>query len=489
MSWRHYLRSVPVSAYLMAPVLALAYYIAFIPHQGYPFPAHIDEWVHLAYIKAMWQAGSTTFTDPFLGQGVIGSDNPHLEAGFHIFWGAFHQISGISWLTIFRFFPGFIFLITVSSVYIFARKQGFGWEAALFTCLIPTTAGILGPGFLVPVAMGLLFLPLALYLAFNFRGIRAYLVLFLFIAFLLSIHAPSAIMVVIVLVPYILLNLGADFKHALGLTLALLVSFLAPFPWIFRMLLPTAARLLTPQPLPTYIDFPRIMLDYGYLPIAACLLGTFLLAMRGGRKNYGLVLGLLAVLVVLVAFFTFHYGLPVFYERGLMFLMLMVGIIAGAGLAGMKDFQLAPNSLSRIKAPPLVARYAGKVLALALVAVTLVVVIPDRQDTGYYQMIDTTDYRAFVWIRENLPAERGTAILDPWKATAFTAITGRPAFSRIHAFPTPRDEEAYRFLQGGSANTTFLRENDVSLVYTTAEVNNSDLTEVRENVYLLPEED
>ncbi len=477
-----------MSAYLMAPILALAYYIAFIPHQGYSFPAHIDEWVHLAYIKAMWQSGSTTFTDPFLGQGVIGSDNPHLEAGFHIFWGAFHQISGISWLTIFRYFPGVIFLITVSSVYIFARKQGFGWEAALYTCLIPTTAGILGPGFLVPVAMGLLFLPLSLNLAYNHRSLRAYLLLFLFIAFLLSIHAPSAIMVVIVLVPYIILNLKVDFKHSLGLTLALLVPFLAPFPWIFRMLLPTAVRLLSPQPLPTYIDFPRILMDYGYLPIAVCLLGTFLLAMKGGRRNYGLVLGLLAVLVILVAFFTFHYGLPVMYERGLMFLMLMVGLIAGAGLAGVKEFQPPENLFPRIKIPPLLTRHAGKTLALALAAATLAVIIPARQDTGYYQMIDTADYRAFVWIRENLPAVEGTAILDPWKATAFTAVTGRPAYSRIHAFPTPRDEEAYRFLQGGSANTTFLEENGISLVYTTAEVKNPHLTEVRKNVYLLPEE-
>jgi hypothetical protein len=121
----------------MIPVVALAYYISFIPHQGYPFPVHIDDWVHMAYADALVRAGSTTFTEPFLGQTVVGSGAPHLEAGFHLFWGVFHQISGISWLTIFRYFPGVVFIITVLSVYIFAHRQGFGWEAALITCLVP----------------------------------------------------------------------------------------------------------------------------------------------------------------------------------------------------------------------------------------------------------------------------------------------------------------------------------------------------------------
>ena len=72
-----------------------------------------------------------------------------------------------------------IFIITILSVYIMAQREGFGWEAALFTCLIPTTIGILGPAFTVPVAMGLLFTPLLIFLAFNFRTVWSYLVIFI----------------------------------------------------------------------------------------------------------------------------------------------------------------------------------------------------------------------------------------------------------------------------------------------------------------------
>ncbi len=92
----------------------------------------------LAYSKAMLQAGGITFIDPFFGQSTVALTS-NLESGFHIFWGVFQRISGISWITIFRYFPSIVFVITVLSVYILAQREGCGWEAALFTCLVPTT--------------------------------------------------------------------------------------------------------------------------------------------------------------------------------------------------------------------------------------------------------------------------------------------------------------------------------------------------------------
>ncbi len=360
---------IPKSAYLILPVMALAFYIAFIPHQSYPYPLHIDEWVHLANSEAILKAGSTTFNNPFFGLSTQGLSS-NLEAGFHLFWGIFHQISGISWLTIFRYFPGVILAITVLSVYIMGQRQGFGWEAALFVSLIPTTVGILGPAFLVPVAMGLLFVALSLFIAFNFSSVWSYLVLFLFTCFLLTIHAPSAISLVIILTPYILLNLRGNFKHSLGIGLALAVPFLAPFPWIFSMLLPTAQKLLTPQALAEFIDFPRVIRSYGYLTFGLCMLGTLVLAIKGGRKNYGLVLGLLALLAMLVTYFTFHYGVSIMYERGLMFMMLMVGIVAGAGLMAVKNLRL-PEGLTSKLGGSSITRYLGWFFCLVLVGITL----------------------------------------------------------------------------------------------------------------------
>ena len=461
---------------ILLPIMALAFYIAFIPHYNYPYPLHVDEWINLVRSKALIETGNITFSGSFL-----------LETGFHLFWSVFQTISGISWMDIFRYFPAIIFVITVLSVYVLAQRQGFGWEAALFTSLIPTTVGILGPSFLIAMSLGLLFIPLSLFLAFNFKTGWSYLTLFIFTSFLLTLHAPTAVGLAIILIPYILLNLKSGFKHSLGLTLALIIPFLAPFPWIFQMLLPTAKALLSSQPLPTYIDLPRIIQVYGYLPILFGLLGTFMLAIKGGKKNYSLIFGLLALLVMLVVYFTFHYGVEIMYFRGLMYMMLMMSIVAGAGLMGVRQLKLPARVNAWLKAP-LITQNVGNVLCLALIALTLVMVIPVRQDTPYYHMIDEEDYEAFVWIKDNVGKGYDKAILDPWKATAFAAITGKEIYTRIHDYPTAKDEGAYTFLEDGCTSTNFLRKTGVSIVYSRVGCDNPDLVEVRKNVYLLKKE-
>jgi hypothetical protein len=80
--------------------------------------------------------------------------------------------------------------------------------------------------------------------------------------------------------------------------------------------------------------------------------------------------------------------------------------------------------------------------------------------------------------------EYDKAILDPWKATPFTAITGKMVYSRIHAFPTEKDIEARTFLEEGCSDTDFLRQNGISIIFTEGDCWNPDLTKVRENVYL-----
>jgi len=466
-------------------VMALAFYVAFIPHKSYPFPVHIDEWVHLAYIESMLHAKSITYADPFFGEKIM-TLSSNLETGFHLFWATFHQISGISWLTIFRYFPGVILMITVLSVYVLGRRQGFGWEAAFFAALIPTTVGILGPALLVPVAMGLLFVPLALFLAFNFKTIWSYLAIFVFVSFLLTMHAPSGICLVIVLIPYILINLKGNFKHSLGLILAVAVPFLIPFPWIFNLVLHTFKGLATPKPLATYVDFPRLIANYGYLTFILCLLGAMVLALRGGRKAFGLVLGLFLIVMVMASFYSLHYGVPILYERGLMFMILMVGIVAGVGLMWVKNIRLPERVGTWLKAPA-VSRHIGKVLCLALVVLTLVFCLPERENEPLYHMIEAQDYETFVWIEENVGDSYTKAIVNPWKATAFAAVTGKNVYTRIHGYSGPTDEEAYIFLENGCEDTDFLRENGISIVYSEWECDNPDLLEVRDNVYLLQE--
>lgn len=99
------------------------------------------------------------------------------------------------------------------------------------------------------------------------------------------------------------------------------------------------------------------------------------------------------------------------------------------------------------------------------------------------------------WIKDNIGESYDRAILDPWKATVFTAITGKYVSTRIHVRPFGIDMEAYAFLKDGSTNTTFLRENGISVLYPRVYEgkqpknisygsNNTDLLEVARNVYV-----
>ncbi len=486
-SW---LVKVLTSDYLkLVPILGLAFYLASITHQGYPYLVHVDEWVHLACSNEIIKEGiAFGLTDPFRGGSPI--HNQLLEVGFHTFWAVFHQISGIPWLDIFKYFPGIVFIITVLSVYILAQRQGFGWEAALCTCLIPTTVGILGPGFLVPVAMGLLFIVLSLFVAFNFRSWWSYVVLSIFTLFLLSMHAATAVGLVIVLAPFILLNLKGNFKHSLVITLAVAIPFLAAFvalPGIWDMLvLREVKSLLVPKSISHFIDIPRIITTYGYLPVLLCGVGTFLLTIRGGKRNYGLVLGLLALLLMLAIYYTFGYGIGMMYYRGLLYMMLMMSIVAGAGLMGVKNLKLPVGFTARLKAPA-VLRNVGYILCLILIGLTLYIAVPARQNISYYHMIDKQDYDSFIWIRDNVGSTYQKAVLDPWQGTAFTAITGKNVYTWIGERPLASDEKAYEFLRGGCKDTAFLKNNGISIVYTTERINTPDLVEVKRNIYLLKE--
>jgi len=166
--------------------------------------------------------------------------------------------------------------------------------------------------------------------------------------------------------------------------------------------------------------------------------------------------------------------------------MMMAVIGAGAGLTWVRSLRLPTKLATQFKAT-IFTKNVGSISCVILISITLAMSIPFHMNTKYYHMIDSRDYKAFVWIKENVGDRYDRAILDPWKATAFTAVTEKKTYTRIHAFPQTRDKIAYEFLEGGCANTTFLRENDISIVYTSFKCLNTDLEEVRKDIYLLKE--
>ncbi|MFC1967279.1 hypothetical protein ACFLV2_01355, partial [Chloroflexota bacterium] len=130
-----------------------------IPHWDYGYPLHVDEWWRYGDAQALIDNGRITYPDPFEADAAPGTD---IEAGYHLWLGEIQLITGVSWLTLFRYLPGAILALLAFLAYAFGKEKGFGLGAALLAALVPTTVRLLGPAFLLPVALGLLFIPLAL---------------------------------------------------------------------------------------------------------------------------------------------------------------------------------------------------------------------------------------------------------------------------------------------------------------------------------------
>jgi len=81
------------------------------------------------------------------------------------------------------------------------------------------------------------------------------------------------------------------------------------------------------------------------------------------------------------------------------------------------------------------------------------------------------------------------AVLDPWKANAFVAVAEKKVYSRLpqgsDKFYEDRNKEIIAFFQNNCTNTTFLRENNISIIYTPIKCNNTELKKVREWIYVI----
>jgi 4-amino-4-deoxy-L-arabinose transferase-like glycosyltransferase len=240
--------------------------------------------------------------------------------------------------------------------------------------------------------------------------------------------------------------------------------------------------LLVTQAINPFVDLPPVIPSLGYVPVLLCPLGVAYLWRKGNRTSYGLTLGAAALLGVLAVFFSLHYGTEIVYYRGLNVAMLMVSILAGAGLGAvmpLRGTHRRGNQARRFSA------VFGPVTAGALVAVTLALVIPARLDEPYYHMIEAADYPAFNWVRENGPETKAMALVDPWKGMAFAGVAEIPVFSWVGLTPDGNATAAYQFMSDNCTDTVLLRKNGITVVYTMGTVTNAALDEVTPGVYVV----
>ncbi len=451
-------------------ILLLAFNLNFTPHNYYQYPVHVDEWVNFAISQAILGEGNVVYTEPFMGEKIIIND---LEIGLRTFLAVFKDLTGFSWIFIFRYMPSIIFMITVLGVYTFANRGGYGLQAAFLAALIPTSVRLIGPGFLVAVGVGLMFIPLSLFLAYN---TKKYSVLFIFTAFLFLLHPPTALAVIAVLIPFVLLNYRDDPKHSMYIAAALMFAFLISSPRLVHLVAPTAESMVsvTKHFLPLA---PQVFKVYGSLQTLIFVIGVFMLGKRGERKDQSLIFAAVLLLLPITVYAQFTIGNLIIYGRSYSYLMILMSIIGGFGLLSISTW------LKKYRFGP--AIYVLLAILILSTAATA------HLNTPYYLIMDEQEYTDYLWIKENLGDVEGISVLEPWEAKAYAPITGRHVYSHIPPGPSEfcekRNREIYEFFKDEGNNSTFLEANNISIVYTKMTITNPDLTEVRPRIYLYVE--
>lgn len=197
---------------MLLAILAAAFYVGLLPRNSTRYPVHIDEWQHLALAESTIQAGRPEFPHPLFGNdqeafelelgpahhsGVI---KWHHEIGFHVMLAEMRLISGVSWNMLFRLYPSLLLILITLIVYIYGKNEGIGLQSASLVVLIPSTLRLLGPGFTVPVSVGLLGLPLILYFIHRFEfKVQSNVVVLIIVVFLALAHPATWVHVVLVI--------------------------------------------------------------------------------------------------------------------------------------------------------------------------------------------------------------------------------------------------------------------------------------------------
>jgi hypothetical protein len=484
-------------------IMGFAFYTSLIPRLDYSYPLHTDEWTHFAEARTIATEGTIPFFDPVTGEDRADPiteetrSSPHFEVGYHLFLAEFQLLTGLPWLDIFRYLPSAVFALAALSAYIFGNRRGFGLEAALFASLVPTTVRFLGPAFAVPVALGLFFVPLVLFLVSDFWASKGLpMLLLLLLSFLFIAHVPTAVFASLIIAVY---GLFQTLRRALSrrpmrrralahLAMVLAAVALSSLPLLAynNWLVGEAAAESLPQDL--LVAPGGIIPRLGYIPYPLFVLGLALLARSGRRTDRALLV--ITVLVASYAFLHYEFGVgnAALYSRSILYLSLLLLLIAGLATSRVRGW--LATLLSPRWAGGASFAAAGLVLG-AFMLPSLGLSLESRYDEQYYRRINDTEYEDFVWMRDNLCSGYERALMDPQFGRAFAAISGRYAYAAIPTTAAPvrptQVDEAKLVLRDGVPDADWLREHGVSIVYSTRRVENPELVQVHDRVYVLPE--
>lgn len=440
--------------HILVLILLIAAIFAYYPHMGYDFPVHRDEWIHLAHAKEILESNSIVHENPYYG-GTIKTD---LEIGFRLWLAELLSVSGMSEWVLMDYLPIFISCFLVLSAFLFGRRLGYGLEAAFFTALIPTSINLLGPAFVVAVALGSSFLLLSAYVTFKQdKKKEDFIVFFPFLLYLFLVHPPTAIAAYILLIFYVLVYRDAKVLGALAAPFVLFILFVPRFSSVvFSLSLERIQELIT---FSTFVQFGSPAEEYGFIVVIFAILGI----VRAQRKEAPVVIALI-LLLFLNNLYSIFGEIPLLMpERNYTYIILLTSVLAGYGL-----YQVRSKAL---------------IIALIIVVLNVGSSFQLQMNEDYYHIIDEEQFNDFIYIKNNVAGDK--VLLHPWEAFAFPAAAEKNVYTSFISQGSDRNEKALSFLQFGCSDTEFLVKNNIDIVYSSKCNPNEDLKKVKENIYVV----
>ena len=498
-------------------ILLFAFWVGMEPHWDYKYPLHVDEWHAMGYTDATLMEGDLGYPNPY-GSGEIYN---HQEFGFHLFLGLIRTVAGISWFELYRIAPGIIVSLLSFLVYVLGCSKGYGWAAALFVPLIPTSVRTVGPEFLVPVSVTLLLLTVALLVlqGMKSRGMGESLwILLVILGGTIFIHPPTevvlTILVALYLATYVIQALASRSYEVAGkLVFAIMIRMAVPLVimWVW---VPSIAKIVADQALSQnpgsgltgYFGFHSGFFEaFGLGAVVLFIIGLFLYTWDRVYSLQTYVLPVCAVfLLIFVNILYPHYdlGVAAVYERSWLYLGLLMAIMAGYSVA--YYFRVADayfKKTARRVATSSVNTVHLVFIILGIVMVSNVLMTglinQKREDYAqYYHLVGQQIDTDFQWLDKNSTLGDRTILMELSLAYAYPVIAGlgnKVTDASAYPYKTAFSDPINTVLATGSVDTDWLRENKVGVLYTrlpwseiAIDIANKDLVKVRQGTYIVP---
>lgn len=432
--------------------------------EDYPYTVHVDENMHWSRMASIERAESLRAegiydTVPESGETLQLRGLVH-ERGFFVALVHLHQLTGVEWISIFRFLPALWAGVTAFIVWAALRPWGGAPVAAALVGLVPTSARFLGPGFLVPIGFGLAWVAAAFVLlphVRRVRGVSGLLVVLTIWAFFIHLIAGFAILLLLLVsIPL----QGRNFRSFALLTLT------AALPLVVLMDVFAEGVRFEIDRISTFAVDLTVFDQLGLPFLAAWAFGCGVVLTRRPDARLAVLLraatlaSILALGFIVIALVTRgqQYAL---YDRWHQPFALFATLPAAAGLVSIGERALRAFATAWPRTPAPRGSFAAIVL-LAFVASASAGVAGHLHEP-YYHVIDDKDWARFTWAAENVNETYDRFLADPWKAPVFHALTGKTPHTWLAPGSAPRRGEDWPAAPTQPA--TWFVERDIPLVF------------------------